>query len=340
MYNGVKEANTAVRILVVRLGAMGDIIHTLPAVASLKHSLPGSHVTWAIAPQWAPLLDGNVFVDRRILLERGSLAALWRSRRELRRERFDIAVDFQGLIQSALVASAARPERIFGFDSSQVRERPAALFYSNYMVSTSRHVVERNLDLARAAGAASVLHTFPLPPGMPEQPLPDGDFVLACPLAGWASKQWPLDSYAGLTKRLARLGIPLVVNGPPGSADVLASIAGARPHISGLPGLIDATRRAMAVVGVDSGPLHLAAALEKPGIAIFGPTDPERNGPYGGSLQVLRSPAAVTSYKRLDAIDPSMREVTPDEVFAALERQLRRRTPIRAPSVSAGAPPR
>ena len=104
--------------------------------------------------------------------------------------------------------------------------------------------------------------------------------------------------------------------------------------------MIDATRRAMAVVGVDSGPLHLAAALEKPGIAIFGPTDPERNGPYGGSLQVLRSPAAVTSYKRLDAIDPSMREVTPDEVFAALERQLRRRTPITAPSVSAGAPPR
>jgi heptosyltransferase-1 len=91
-----------------------------------------------------------------------------------------------------------------------------------------------------------------------------------------------------------------------------------------LPGLIDATRRAVAVVGVDSGPLHLAAALEKPGIAIFGPTDPERNGPYGGSLQVLRSPRAVTSYKRLDAIAPSMRDVTVDEVFAALESQLRR----------------
>src|SRR5882762_4134320 len=120
MYTGVREPNPAVRILVVRLGAMGDIIHTLPAVASLKHSLPGSHITWAIAPQWAPLLDGNVFVDRRILLERATLGGLLRSRHELRREPFDFAVDFQGLVKSALVASVARPERIFGFDRSHV----------------------------------------------------------------------------------------------------------------------------------------------------------------------------------------------------------------------------
>jgi lipopolysaccharide heptosyltransferase I len=326
MYTSVKEVNRAVRVLVVRLGAMGDVIHTLPAVASLKHSLPGSQITWVIAPKWAPLLDGNVFVDRRIPLERGTLSALLRSRRQLQREQFDFAVDFQGLIQSALVASMARSERIFGFDRSQVREKLAALFYSTYAVSTSKHVVDRNLDLARAAGAASVLHTFPLPPGEPGQPLPAGDFVLACPLAGWVSKQWPLESYAGLANRLERtLGIPLVVNGPPASADILARIDGAQPHVSDLPGLIDATRRAIAVVGVDSGPLHLAAALEKPGIAIFGPTDPERNGPYGGSLQVLRSPRAVTTYKRLGAIDRSMREITADDAFSALERQLRRR---------------
>src|ERR1700694_3309132 len=171
MYANVKEANPAVRILVVRLGALGDIIHTLPAVSSL----PGSHITWAIAPKWAPLLEGNVFVDRRILIERDSLTALWRSRRELRRERFDFAVDFQGLIQSALIASVARPDRIFGFDRSQAREKRAGLFSSSCVISTSTHVVERYIDLARAAGAASVLHTFPLPPGKPEQPLPSGD---------------------------------------------------------------------------------------------------------------------------------------------------------------------
>src|SRR5580765_6365994 len=105
MYTGARELNPAVRILVVRLGAMGDVIHTLPAVASLKHSLPGSHITWAISPRWAPLLDGNVFVDRRILVESASLAGLMRARHELRRQPFDFAVDFQGLIKSAIVAS-------------------------------------------------------------------------------------------------------------------------------------------------------------------------------------------------------------------------------------------
>jgi heptosyltransferase-1 len=329
MYTGGSARNPSVRILVVRLGAMGDIIHTLPAVASLKHSFPGSHVTWAIAPHWAPLLDDNVFVDRRILIERNGIAALLRSRRELRREPFDFAVDFQGLIQSALAASAARPERIFGFDRSQAREKMATLFYSSSVASSARHVVDRNLDLARAAGASSVLHTFPLPRGRPGNPLPEGDFVLACPLAGWASKQWPLESYTALALRLRRdLGVHLVVNGPPASADVLAQIEGAQAHVSGIPGLIDATRRASAVVGVDSGPLHLAAALEKPGVAIFGPTDAARNGPYGDSLEVLRSPRASTSYKRLAAIDASMRDITPDDVFAALERQFRRRAAV------------
>src|SRR5207245_5404318 len=161
----------SLRILVVRLGAMGDVIHTLPAVASLKHSLPGSHITWAIAPQWAPLLEGNVFVDRRILVERTSLRALLRSRHELRREPSHFAVDSQRLIKSALVASVAGPDRIFGFDRSHVREKPAALFYSSYAAPSSKHL-DRNLDLAREAGASSLLYVFPLPPGEPEQPLP------------------------------------------------------------------------------------------------------------------------------------------------------------------------
>ena len=94
------------------------------------------------------------------------------------------------------------------------------------------------------------------------------------------------------------LDMPLVVNGAPDAAGNVARIRRRAYPLSGLAGLIDATRRAHAVIGVDSGPMHLAAALSKPGVAIFGPTDPARNGPYGGSLRVLRSPAAVTTYKR------------------------------------------
>ena len=89
-------------------------------------------------------------------------------------------------------------------------------------------------------------------------------------------------------------------------------------HESGIPGLIDATRRAALVIGVDSGPLHLAAALNKAGAAIFGPTDPIRNGPYGGDFEVFRMPGAQTTHRRGTVISPSMRAITPEQVFAAL----------------------
>lgn len=319
------------RILIVRLGAMGDIIHTLPAAATLKHSFPGSHLTWAIAPRWAPLLEGNPFVDRLVFIERHSFAALANSYRELRREPFDFGVDFQGLIQSALVATAARADQIYGFHRSQTRESLAALFYSSVTISQSKHIVDRNLDLAHSANASDALRVFPMPVGKPEHALPSGDFVLASPLAGWTSKQWPLEYYSTLARKLRQeLDTPLVVNGPQASAELLGRITDAQVHLSGLPGLIDATRRAAAVLGVDSGPLHIAAALGKPGAAVFGPTDPARNGPYGGSIETLRSPRAVTSYKRLAAIDDSMRDIDPDAVFASLKRQLQQRAALQS----------
>ena len=344
------------RILVVRLGAMGDIVHALAAVASLTRGFANARLTWAIEPQWADLLEANPFVDRVIRLRRRSASGLLASWRELRSARFDLAVDFQGLLKSAVVAAAARPERIFGWDRAQLREAAAGVFYTNRASSAAAHVVDRNLDLAVAAGARERLRVFPLPAGRPEAPLPEGEFVLASPAAGWRAKQWPIENYLALGRLLRReLRLPLVLNGPPGShwtggltdgsvcptlpaqdsrpggagafacqpaASQLPAAESVCPHACGLPGLIDATRRAAAVVGVDSGPMHLAAALSKPGVALFGPTDPERNGPYGGSLRVLRAPGAVTTYKRLGEIDESMRRLAVEEVFEALRGAL------------------
>jgi heptosyltransferase-1 len=303
---------------------MGDILHALPAVSTLKQNYPGSRLAWAVEPRWAPLLAGNPFVDRLVFIRRDSLAHFAASWRDLRSERYDFAVDFQGLIKSALTATFSRPRRIFGFHQSQIREHAAGLFYSNKTLSSSIHVIDRNLDLVAAAGATAVSKTSPVPPGQPEGRLPKGDFVLASPLAGWISKQWPMEHYLALNDRLRReLGMPLVLNGPPGSG---------LEHLSGLPGLIWATRRAAAVVGVDSGPLHLAAALEKPGVAIFGPTDPARNGPYGDSIKVLRSPEVVTTYKRGQTIDPSMASISPDAVFEALKSVLCSSSPSPTPT--------
>jgi len=308
----------ALRILVVRLSSMGDVIHALPAVASLKHSFPYSHVTWIIRPRWLPLLEGNPFVDETISYER-SVAGVLDAWRKLRATRFDLAVDFQGLVQSALVAAAARADRIVGFDRSRARERAAALFYSTGVETHAEHAVDRNLELVAGAGASNLLRTFPLPEGAPEGLLPPGKFVLASPLAGWGSKQWPIEFYEDLA---ARLEFPLVVNGSPDAGEVLRQIRGAHVHLSGIPGLIDATRRAHAVIGVDSGPLHLAAALSRPGVAIYGPTDPARNGPYGASIRVLRSANAITSYKRLATSDESMRAISAAAVIQALASAL------------------
>ncbi|MEQ1887097.1 MAG: glycosyltransferase family 9 protein [Bryobacteraceae bacterium] len=313
------------RILIVKLSSMGDVIHTLPAACSLKSSYPEAEVSWLVRPRWAALLEDNPYLDEVIPLQR-SVPAAMQMASKLRLRRFDIVVDFQGLIQSALVAAAVRPRKLFGFGRNTIREKPAALLYSETTEATEGHVVERNLKLAAAAGATVILRDFPLPQGAPEpagphSTLPDGDFILASPQAGWGAKQWPVEYWSQLAQKLA---LPLVLNGPPSALEELKAVKGTLTHLSGIPGLIHATRRARAVIGLDSGPMHLAAALGKPGIAIFGPTDPVRNGPYGGSLRVLRAPFATTDYSRGVQPADSMRAISTQLAAEALDEILAR----------------
>ena len=300
-------------ILIVRIGAMGDIIHALPGVAALRRRYPEAHITWVVEPKWIDLLRGSGLVNRIVEFHRHQPSTWLQTRAELCRERYDVAFDFQGSIKSALIARAAAPAKLIGFSSDIVREKPAAWLYSEVVATQAAHVVDQGLDLA----AQSRDIEFPLPAGSPEGTLPNQPFVLASPFAGWVSKQWPLEHFEELAHLLReRLRMPLVLNGPPGGAP---KVAGTLTHESGIPGLIHATRRAALVVGVDSGPLHLAAALGKSGAAIFGPTDPARNGPRGGDFHVFRQPGAPTTHKRGRAIHPAMRSIAPEAVFAALE---------------------
>lgn len=313
------------RILVVRLGAMGDVLHALPAVSTLHASFPEAEITWVVDPKWAVLLNGNPAVTRIVTFDRRRWASIAAARAALRTLEFDAALDFQGLIKSAVAARfLARCRVRWGFDRSQVREKPAAWFYDRTCVARWAHVVDQNIELAIAAGATVRCLDTPMPTGCPEGVLPDQPFVLTSPLAGWTSKQWPAEHFAELARLIAPL--PLVLNGAPGAEAELRALGAGLPnvsvHLSGIEGLINATRRAVAVVGVDSGPLHIAAALGKPGVAIFGPTDPARNGPYGGSLKVLRDAAAVTTYKREDTVSPSMRAISAAQVAAALRGAL------------------
>jgi heptosyltransferase I len=311
------------RILIVRLGAMGDILHALPAVASLRGAFPQAEITWAVHPKWRDLLENGGAADRLVFINRKSSASLREAARDLRAAPFDFAIDFQGLIQSALVARVARASARYGFDTALLREKAAALFYSARVPSSAPHVIERNLDLAAAAGAASRALVFPLPPGREEGALPQKPFVIAAPLAGWPAKQWPLENYVPLARALEqRAGLSLVLNSSPAQEPLLRQVAGATVHISSLAGLIHATRRAAAVLGLDSGPMHLGAALGRPGVALFGPTDPERNGPHSPRFRVLRAPGTSTTYQRSADIHPSMREISVEQVVGALESSL------------------
>jgi len=312
------------RILVIRLGAMGDIIHALPAAALLKRSFPAAELCWAHHAKWRDLLEGSPIVDRRIEVKRKTWAEISASLQQLRGGApYDLTVDLQGLVQSALVAMLSGSSRIAGFHGSQAREWAATLAYRTKVKTQAAHVVDKYREIAMAVGARPGPVEFPLPPGRAEGELPPGDFVLANPFAGWTSKEWPLEYFSKLAARLRAQGLHLVLNGAPSSRQSLETVSGAQVHISGIAGLIHATRACRAVIGLDSGPLHLAAALRKPGVALFGPTDPARNGPYGDTMRVLRVPEAVTTYKREDTISPSMRAISPDEVLRNLLECLR-----------------
>jgi heptosyltransferase-1 len=305
-------------MLIIRLGAMGDILHALPAVASLKRSFPERRVIWTMAPKWTPLVEGNPFIDEVVPFDRRDARVLMSCWRRLREVRPEWAIDFQGLIQSALVGRAALPKQLIGFDKAFVREPLAAALYSRRLAPTAAHVVDRNLELAASAGANMLTRESWVPAGRDEDVLPEGRFVLTNPMAGWKSKQWPLANYQVVAKRLQKEGVQLVANVPRHLAAELAELKEVRLHSSSIAGLIAATRRASAVLGLDSGPLHLAAALQKPGIALFGPTDPARNGPYGGTIRVIRVANAQTTYKRGDEIHPTMKQIRPEPVAEEL----------------------
>ncbi|MBN8732975.1 MAG: glycosyltransferase family 9 protein [Acidobacteria bacterium] len=312
------------RILLARLGAFGDIIHALPAAATVRANCPRAKIAWLVEPRWAALLEGNPDVDEVIAFDRrgpGSWPALVGT---LRRARFDLAIDFQGLLKSALPVRLSGARVRVGLAWGAARETLASFCYSRTCTPTARHIVDQHLELAGCAVGGERVVRFAVPEGKAEGELPER-FVLACPLAGWRSKQWPLERYEELAKMVREgLGVPLVLNGAPSQEGELRRLRGAVTHVSGLPGLIHATRRALAVVGLDSGPMHLAAALGKPGVALFGPTEPARNGPYCDTMPVLREAASVTTYKRGDEHEPGLASIPAARVMEVLLESVRR----------------
>ena len=331
------------KLLIVRVGAMGDVLHALPAVAALREARPDWEIDWVIDPRWAPLLvdsEGKGPVVRRAHLAEtkqwskapaspATLRSILALRRALRGEGFELAVDMQGTLRSAVIGRMSGAKQFAGYGDP--REALAAKFYRTALERTGRHVIEQGAALlGQACGVALEAGAVQLPredwaDAWAAEEIRERRTCLLAAGGGWAAKGWAVEKYGALAVALKAMGFDVVVNAPRkddalAAAVVTASGGAARVVGCNVTGLIALMRRMSFMVGGDSGPTHLAAALGIPLVALFGPTDPERNGPRGaGKMRVLRDAASVTSYKRSREEDPGLAKISVDAVVEAVQ---------------------
>ena len=336
------------RFLVVRLGSLGDIVHTLPAVAALRESFHGAEIIWLTHPRWKALVESSGLATDIWETETRSYRSVRETTGRIRKKRFTAAIDYQGLWKSALLPFLGRVPRRIGFSLLTIREFGVPILYTDRVSCTATHIADQNGELSLRAGAtnavgAAVL-TVPLIQEAFVLQLLQGfaieRYVVLSPAGGWRSKCWPPDRYGALSQKIHReLGLRCVLNYGPGEEELISAVKASSgeadpiTYNGSLGQLMAFLRNAVCIVGGDTGPLHLAVALGTPAVALFGPTDPARNGPYrpgdrsaASSINiVLRSPNAVTTYKRGGQPDPSILELTVDMVFNAVCRQVESR---------------
>jgi heptosyltransferase-1 len=334
---------------------MGDILHALPAVTALRLAHPAWTIDWVVEPRWShllaaegssgrangqnaaqPLVDNLHFAAtkawRKAPLSARTLHEIKALQRKLSTGQYDAVVDLQGAVRSAMVARMAGCHRLIG--EAEPRERAARWLFSEQVVTTGAHVIEQDVELACAIAADEL---EPVQPWLPvdyaaqewamfalassgSRPV-----VLINPGAGWGAKCWPVERYAAVAQALIDRGCRVLVNAGPGEEPLASAIeqqtqGAATPVGCTLAELIALTRRVSLVIAGDTGPLHLACALGRPVVGIYGPTDPSRNGPFGTRFKVLRSPGSRRDHTRRAQPEAGLLTIQPGEVLhAALE---------------------
>jgi lipopolysaccharide heptosyltransferase II len=330
------------KALILRMSSIGDVVHVLPALAALRHN--GWEAGWLVETAAAPLVERNAAVQRTHRLPSArslTLGAVRQARAELQREKYDVALDFQGLWKSALWGRFAGTPRLVGFASAWRREPLSALLIPEGASPTREavHVIDKNLALLRALGIDEVgLREFPLPSSEAEaatvrmglKALGLGGFVILNPGGGWASKLWTPEGYGTVARALRERGLEALVTWGPGEQPLADRVvhasdgAAVRCFPTTLLEYIELCREARLVIAADTGPLHVACAVGAPVLGLYGPTDPERNGPFSPDDRVVRRvPLCSPCHKRRCRIhDGVMRAITPTEVVRAIDARL------------------
>jgi heptosyltransferase-1 len=350
------------RVLIVRIGAMGDVLHAMPAVAALRDLHPEWFIGWVIEPAWSILLQASTDHHRidhetgrsgsRPLVDRwhpyparewkrrpfalSTLKEINAVRRELRAGEYELCIDMQGSLKSAVAGRMAGAQVFAG--PAKPREAAARRLYGQRVTTSTTHVVEQGCELLGAAVGETLKPaavTLPINPQaeawcdrlLSQTSSIKGKFAYLAPTAGWGAKQWPAERYGAVAAALGRAGYHVLVNESPGHRFAGAVVEASGDVAISVPctveQMIALVRRAGVVIAGDTGPLHLAAALERAVVGLYGPTDPARNGPYmtdGARARVLRHESSTTDHSRHSRTESGLMQITVEEVVeAALE---------------------
>jgi len=326
-------------VLIVRLGALGDVVHAIPAAAALRRAFPAARIDWLVEARHRDIVDLVTAVDRVVTLDSPTLAGWSAAVKALRQTAYDIAIDLQGLLKSAVLARASGAARVVGFSIWHLREKTARPFYSDVHEAETAHVMAKNLQLLRAIGVEDETIAFPIAAvGSPaldalRSRIPaDRPFALINPGAAWPNKRWPAAGFGEVASFLRdACGVTPVVLWGPGEeslADAVVAASSAAAILApptGIADLVSLARAAALVVSGDTGPLHIAVAVGAPTVSLFGPTDAARNGPYRDQdVTVSRYDACGCHYdRRCHQSSWCLEQVTAAEVCAAVQRRLR-----------------
>jgi heptosyltransferase-1 len=301
----IEFATSPNRILLIKPSAIGDVVHALPILNLLRRRWPSAHISWLVTPGCAGLLEGHPQLDEVILFERHRYAKFWRKpelmvelmhlTRELRQGKFDLVVDLQGLFRSGFLSYQTRAPIRVGF--SNAREFAWLGYTHQVPVSMEQHAVDRYLEITELLGCGRGPVEFVFATNDRDRDFAAGltrgidRYALLFPGTNWATKRWPVAHFAEIVEPLRqRFGLRSIVGGSPGEAQLASQIRGA-VNLAGKTSLRQLTaliERADLVISNDSGPMHIAAALGKPLVALFGPTNPARTGPYQREESVVR----------------------------------------------------
>ncbi len=331
---------------------MGDILHALPAVTALRQAHPEWGIDWVVEPRWRALLTAEnaagpaagrspalPLVDsiylaptkdwRKQPLHPKTLHEIEALRKALRSGGYNAVLDLQGALRSALLGRLAGCRRLIG--EAEPREWAARWLFTERVATRGAHVIEQDVELASAVAGDELTPATPWLPvdGAAEEwadevfPLPASQSaVLISPGAGWGAKRWPAERYAAVARSLIDRGLRVLVNAGPGEEPLAAAIVqgtggAAAFFCTSLGQLIALTRRVGLVIAGDTGPLHLACALGRPVVGIYGPTDPSRNGPFGTRFRVLRSPQSRRDHTRRAEPEAGLLTIQPEDVLEA-----------------------